>query len=160
MNQKPYNKCLINLVCSVCSGKDLPSVFLVQTSLLRRSVCTKTTGKYFPVQISDSVNKLSVYYRDMGDTYHLTFHFERYRTDHLCSALQFEPIIDGVFSNTECVRWRHRWFNTWTGDRWFPANCARKLRNRPCYRCCWMTRLHVDCGTPRFVADAFTYKVV
>ena len=27
MNQKPYNKCLINLVYSVCTGKYLPSVF-------------------------------------------------------------------------------------------------------------------------------------
>ena len=27
MNQKPYNKSLINLICSVCTGKYLPSVF-------------------------------------------------------------------------------------------------------------------------------------
>ena len=27
MNQKPYNKSLINLVCSVCTGKYLHSVF-------------------------------------------------------------------------------------------------------------------------------------
>ena len=41
MNQKPYNKCLINLVCSVCTGKYLPSVFFAQTSQLG----TKTSGK-------------------------------------------------------------------------------------------------------------------
>ena len=28
-----------------------------QTSLLRRLTCTKTSGKYFPVQTSHSVNK-------------------------------------------------------------------------------------------------------
>ena len=27
MNQKPYNKCLINLVCSICTGKYLPFFF-------------------------------------------------------------------------------------------------------------------------------------
>ena len=57
MNQKPHNKCLIDLVCSVCTGKYLPSFFFAQTSLLRRSVCTKTSGKYFPLQTSHSVNK-------------------------------------------------------------------------------------------------------
>ena len=30
--------------------------FFPQTSFLRRSVCTKTSGKYFPVQTSHSVN--------------------------------------------------------------------------------------------------------
>ena len=33
------------------------SIFFAQISLVRRSVCTKTSGKYFPVQTSDSVNK-------------------------------------------------------------------------------------------------------
>ena len=46
---KPYNKSLINLVCSVgLYGKVLPSDFIAQTSLLRRSVCTKTSGNTFP----------------------------------------------------------------------------------------------------------------
>ncbi len=44
---KPYNKSLINLVCSVCTGKYCLR-FLSQTSLLRRSVCTKTSGNTFP----------------------------------------------------------------------------------------------------------------
>ncbi len=35
----------------------LPSVFLAQTSLLRRSVCTINLRQYFPVQTSHSVNK-------------------------------------------------------------------------------------------------------
>ena len=34
-----------------------PSVFIAQTSLLRRSVCTKNLRQYFPVQTSHSVNK-------------------------------------------------------------------------------------------------------
>ena len=30
------------------------SIFFAQISLVRRSVCTKTSGKYFPVQTSDT----------------------------------------------------------------------------------------------------------
>jgi hypothetical protein len=59
---KPYNKSLINLGLY---GKVLPSVFIAQTSLLRRSVCTKNLRQYFPVQTSQSVNKslvLTEYY--------------------------------------------------------------------------------------------------
>ena len=54
---KPYNKSLINLICLVCTGKLLPSVFIAQPSLLRRSICTKNLGQYFPVQTSHLVNK-------------------------------------------------------------------------------------------------------
>ena len=46
MNQKPYNKSLINLVCSVCKGKYL--------------LIYETSGKYSPVHISHSVNKTLV----------------------------------------------------------------------------------------------------
>ena len=38
MNQKPYNKSLINLVCLVCTGKYLPSFFFAQTSLAPSSL--------------------------------------------------------------------------------------------------------------------------
>ncbi len=40
-------------------GKVFPSVFIAQTSLLRRSVCTKNLSHaiYFPVHTSHSVNK-------------------------------------------------------------------------------------------------------
>ena len=39
-NQKPYNKFLSNLICSVCAGKYLPSVFFLQRPrfLITRSV--------------------------------------------------------------------------------------------------------------------------
>ena len=36
--------------------------FYAPTSLLRRSVCTKTSGKHFPVQTSHSVNKSLIRY--------------------------------------------------------------------------------------------------
>ena len=54
MNQKPYNKCLINLVCSVCTGK----YFFAQTSPHRSSVCMKPQANTFPYRpASHSVNK-------------------------------------------------------------------------------------------------------
>ena len=37
MNRKPYNKCLIDFVCSVRTGKYLPSVFF-------STDCTKTSS--------------------------------------------------------------------------------------------------------------------
>lgn len=43
-NQKSYNKFVINLVCSICTGKYLP---FEMTPLLRGFVCLKTVGKYF-----------------------------------------------------------------------------------------------------------------
>jgi hypothetical protein len=42
-------------------GKVLPSVFIAQPSLLRRSVSTKNLRQYFPVQTSQSVNKSLTY---------------------------------------------------------------------------------------------------
>ena len=39
-------------------GKVFAFCFFAQTSLLRHSVCRKTSGKYFLVQTSHSVNKL------------------------------------------------------------------------------------------------------
>ena len=48
IQSKPYNKFLMNLVCSVRTGKYFHSFF---------SVCTKTSGKYFPVWTSLFVNK-------------------------------------------------------------------------------------------------------
>ena len=45
MNQKPYNKCLINLVCSVCTGKYLPSVFSHRPTILAKihsNLCLQT----------------------------------------------------------------------------------------------------------------------
>ena len=51
MNQKPYNKFLINLVCSVCTGKYFPSVFSHRPRpFVARSVRKPRAGKYFPVQ--------------------------------------------------------------------------------------------------------------
>ena len=41
MNQKPYNKCLINLVCSALYGKVFAFRFFAHASLLRRSVLYK-----------------------------------------------------------------------------------------------------------------------
>ena len=55
-------KCLINLVCSVCTGKHLPSVFFrTDFASSCRSVCTKTSDKYFRVQTSHSVNNSSIF---------------------------------------------------------------------------------------------------
>ena len=70
MNQKSYNKCLINLVCSVCTGSICllfvcflhTEISLLRRSLLRRSVSTKTSGKYFPIQTSHSVDKPLIYF--------------------------------------------------------------------------------------------------
>ena len=51
-------------------GKVFAFVFFAQTSLLCRSVCTKTSGKYFPVLTSRSVNKpLVVSERQWRETY-------------------------------------------------------------------------------------------
>ena len=48
MNQKPYNKCLINLAYSVCTGKYLPSVFSHRPrSFVARSV-RKPQANTFP----------------------------------------------------------------------------------------------------------------
>ena len=48
MNQNPYNKCLINIVCSVCTGKYLPSVFSHRPrSFIARSV-RKPQANTFP----------------------------------------------------------------------------------------------------------------
>ena len=57
---------LINLICSVCTGK-LVFTFdiFTQTSLLLRLVRTKTSGKYFPVQtllIRYGTGLISIYY--------------------------------------------------------------------------------------------------
>ena len=47
MNQKPYNKQLINLICSVCTEKYLPSSFLfTPRSFVLRSVRKLHAGKY------------------------------------------------------------------------------------------------------------------
>jgi hypothetical protein len=54
--KEPYNKRFINLVLLGLYGKVFAFGLSAQTSLLRRSVCMKTSGKYFPVQISLSVN--------------------------------------------------------------------------------------------------------
>jgi hypothetical protein len=54
--KEPYNKWFINLVLLGLYGKVFAFGLSSQTSLLRRSVCTKTSGKYFPVQTSLSVN--------------------------------------------------------------------------------------------------------
>ena len=54
---KPYNKCLMNLVCSVCTGKCLLSFFSHRPrSFDAQSVGLKTSGKYFPIQSSHSAN--------------------------------------------------------------------------------------------------------
>ena len=62
MNQKPYNTCLINLVCSVCTGKYLPSVL----SHSARSFVALSVRKP-PVQTSHLVNKSFLYFRQMSD---------------------------------------------------------------------------------------------
>jgi hypothetical protein len=55
--KKPYNKRFINLVLLGLYGKVFAFGLSAQTSPPRRSVCTKTSGKYFPgVQTSLSVN--------------------------------------------------------------------------------------------------------
>jgi hypothetical protein len=54
--KEPYNKRFINLVLLGLYGKVFAFGLSAQTSILRRSVCTKTSGKYFPVQTSLSVN--------------------------------------------------------------------------------------------------------
>ena len=45
---KPYNKSLKKPRLLGLYGKVLPSVYIAQTLLLRRSVCTKTSGNTFP----------------------------------------------------------------------------------------------------------------
>ena len=47
--KEPYTKRFINLVLLGLYGKVFAFGLSAQTSLLRRSVCTKTSGKYFPV---------------------------------------------------------------------------------------------------------------
>jgi hypothetical protein len=67
--KEPYNKRFINLVLLSLYGKVFAFGLSAQTSLLRRSVCTKTSGKYFPVQTSLSVNNpllLAVLKRNLG----------------------------------------------------------------------------------------------
>jgi hypothetical protein len=55
--KEPYNKRFINHVLLGLYGEVFAFGLSAQTSLLRRSVCTKTSSKYFPVQTSLSVNK-------------------------------------------------------------------------------------------------------
>jgi hypothetical protein len=69
---KPYNNSLINLVCSVCTGKYcLRFLSHRPRSFFARSV-RKTSGKYFPVQTSQSVNKslihnyINIYFLNFG----------------------------------------------------------------------------------------------
>ena len=59
---EPYNKRFINLVLLGLYGKVFAFGSSAQTSLLRRSVCTKTSCKYFPVQTSLSVNNALLLY--------------------------------------------------------------------------------------------------
>ena len=51
------NHLLTSFARSVRESIALASVFIAQTSLLRRSVCTKNLRQYFPVQTSHSVKK-------------------------------------------------------------------------------------------------------
>ena len=66
MDRKPYNKCLINLICSICTGKYLHSVFSHRKT-------TKTSGKYFPVQTSRSVNRPLIFVKSRFQYYSFRF---------------------------------------------------------------------------------------
>ena len=62
---EPYNKIVIYLACSVCTGKFQTSVFYVRTE--RSEVRTvKTSVWYFPVQTSRSLNNLLVLHQWIG----------------------------------------------------------------------------------------------
>ena len=64
MNQKLYNKFLINLVCSVCTGKHLPSVFSHRPrSFVARSV-RKPQANTFPYR--PRTRLISLYYRQVA----------------------------------------------------------------------------------------------
>ena len=58
-NQELHNKFLIILVCSVRTGKYLPSVFVHRSERVtkKRDLYEKTKGKYFLVRTSQSVDK-------------------------------------------------------------------------------------------------------
>ena len=74
MFKEPYNKWFINLVLLGLYGKVFAFGLSTQTSLLRRSVCTKTSGKYFPVQTSLSVNNSLISIRvEIGKTRNCVF---------------------------------------------------------------------------------------